>query len=112
MVSRVLPHQIDNRNLRPAGVVQIRESIAQARAEVKQSACRFLGHAGVAVGSSGDDTFKEAEDATHFRNLVKRGDNVNLRRAGVGEAGSNAACYQRADQTFSAVHRESSLVML
>jgi len=43
---------------------------------MKQSACRFLRHAGVAVGRSGDDALEEAENATHFADPVERGDDV------------------------------------
>jgi hypothetical protein len=72
----MLPHQIYKRHLRPARIVQIRKAIAQARTEMKQSACRFLRHAGVAVGRSGDDALEEAENATHFADPVERGDDV------------------------------------
>ncbi len=49
----MLPHQIYKRHLRPVCIVGIRKAIAQALTQMKQSACRFLRHAGVAVGRSG-----------------------------------------------------------
>ena len=72
----MLPHQIYQWHLRPAGIVQIRKAIAQARAEMKQSARRFLRHSGVAVGRSGDDALEQAKNATHFADPVERRDDV------------------------------------
>jgi hypothetical protein len=60
--------------MRPERVVQIREAIAQAWAEMKQSARRFLRHSGVAVGRSGDDALKQAKNATRFDPVQRRDD--------------------------------------
>jgi hypothetical protein len=74
----MLANQVDDRYLRPAGVVQIREAVRQAGAKVKQSACWFPSHAGIAIGSARDHAFEETEHTTHFRCSVKRSDNVDF----------------------------------
>ena len=58
MIRRMLANQVDDRYLRPAGVVQIREAVRQAGAKVKQSACWFPSHAGIAIGSARDHAFE------------------------------------------------------
>jgi hypothetical protein len=78
MIRRMLPNQGDDRYLRSAGVVQIREAVGQAGPKVKQSACWFPSHAGVAIGGARDHALEETEHTTHFRYSGKRGDNVDF----------------------------------
>ena len=61
-------------------------------------------HARVTVGASGHHRLREAEHTTHAGDLVQRRDEVHLRRAGVGEAGIDAAREQRANQAFGSIH--------
>jgi hypothetical protein len=82
----MLANQVDDRYPRPAGIVQIRETIRKSGAEMKQSARRFLRHAGVAVRRSRRNAFEQAKDAAHVSDSVKGGNDVNLRGAGVGKA--------------------------
>ena len=104
VVRRMLPNQIDDRHFSPAGIMQIGETVAQARAEMQQSARRFLGQPRVPIGGSGDDTLEEAQNAAHLRDLIERGHEVDFRSAWIGEASVDAAGEQRAYQAFSAVH--------
>ena len=67
-------------------------------------AAGFAGHARVAIGATGDHRLGHAEDAAHALDLVECGDEVHLRRAGVGETGIDAAGEQGADEAFGAVH--------
>jgi hypothetical protein len=43
---------------------------------MEQSACRLLRHSRIAVGRSGNDSFKQAEKATHLGDSVKSGNNM------------------------------------
>jgi hypothetical protein len=71
-----LSYKIDDRDLRAAGIVQVGEAVAEAGTEMEQSACRLLRHSRIAVGSSGDDSFKQAQEATHLGDSVKSGDDM------------------------------------
>ena len=78
MVRRVLADHVDDRYLRPAGVVQIRKAVAESGTEMQQRACRFLRHASISVGCASDHAFEQAQHAPHFWNPVKRGNNVDF----------------------------------
>jgi len=39
-----LAHEVNERDFRTSCIVKIGETIAEARSEMKQSACRFAGH--------------------------------------------------------------------
>ena len=97
MIRGVLADQIDDRNARPAGVVQIRQAVGQPWAEMQQSASWFLRHPRIAVGRSTDHSFEQAEYATHFRNAVECGHDVHFGGARICEAGVDAGGDQRAN---------------
>lgn len=58
----------------------------------------------VAVRAAGHHGFGHAEDAAHALDLVKCGDEMHFRCAGVGETGIDAAGEQRAHKAFGAIH--------
>src|SRR5262249_24067762 len=105
MISRVLADDVDDRHARSARVVQVRETVGEARAEVQQRACGFARHARIAVGRAGDDAFEEPEHATHAGLAVERRDEMHLGGAGIREADVDAAINQRREQTLGSVHR-------
>ena len=72
--------------------------------EVQQRRRRAAGHPRVAVGRAGGHALEEREDGAHVGDVVQRGDEVHLRRAGVGEADVHARVDQRPDQCLCAVH--------
>ena len=109
VIRGMLANHVDHRYLSPAGVVEICQAIAEARAEMQKSARWFPGHPRVTVGRAGDDSLKKTQNAAHVRDLVKRGDQMNFRRAGVGEAGVDAARGQGANQIFGSIHRYTAL---
>jgi hypothetical protein len=92
-----------------ARLVEICQAIAKPRAEMQKSARRSPGHPRIAVGRAGDDSLKKTQHAPYFRDPVKRGDQMNFRRAGIGEAGVNSAGDQRADQIFGSIHQSIAL---
>ena len=49
-------------------------------------AAGLVGHAAVAVGGAGRDTFEQREHRAHLGDVVERGDELHLRRSRVGEA--------------------------
>ena len=103
MVGRVVADDVDDRHLGAARVVQVRQPVAQARPEVQQRRRGPIRHPRVAVGGAGGDALEQAEHRTHLRHGVERGDEMHLRRAGVGEARRDAAVDERADQCLGAV---------
>src|SRR5208282_2630212 len=105
----MLADHVDHRHLGAAGIVEVREAIAEAGAEMEKRPCGFLGHPRVTVRRSSDDSLKKTQYATHFCDAVKRGDQMNFRCAGVGEAGVNATAEQRANQIFGPIHRSTAL---
>ena len=105
MVSRMLADDVDDRHLGTLGIVQIGKAVGQARAKMKERACRFTSHARIAVGGSGHDAFKETEHRTHFRQPVERSNNMHFRSAGIREAGPNSSSNQSTDQALCSVHR-------
>src|ERR1700733_3172343 len=81
---------------------------------MQQSACRPFGHARVTISGPGDYTFKKAEDAAHFREMVECRDEMDHRGSGVCEACFDPTCYEGSNQTFCAIHQfgrlDSSIV--
>jgi hypothetical protein len=104
MICGVLANEVDNGHACPACIVQIRETVAETRAEMQEGAGGFFSHARIAVGGSGDNAFEETEHAAYFRHSVKRSDEVNFRSAGVREAHFNPSSYQGANQTLCTIH--------
>src|SRR5437667_112686 len=79
-------------------------SIAETEAEMKESACRFPGHARITICRSRYHAFEQTEYASHFRHSVKCGNYMHFRGARVAEAGVNPPGNQRANQTRGPVH--------
>src|ERR1700722_8005660 len=104
MIGRVLAYEVDDRHVRAACIVQIREAVPDAGTKMQESAGRFFGHAGVTIRGSRSDTFEQAEHTANFRNAVKGSDNVDFRSARVREARFNSTRHQGTNQTFCAIH--------
>ena len=104
VVGRVLAHDVDDRRVRLLRVVQVGETVGEARAEVQQGRGGLPGHPVIAVGGACQHALEQAQHAAHARHLVEGGDEVHLRRARVGEANVDAARKQRADEAFGTVH--------
>ena len=54
----MLADKVDYRHVCPARIVQIGKAVPETGAQVQKGACRFLGHARVAVRGSGDNAFE------------------------------------------------------
>ena len=104
VVGRVIADDVDEGCVRAAGVVQVREPVAQPGAEVQQRRRGLVGHARVAIGRAGDDALEETEHASHLGHGVERGDEVHLGGAGIGEAHVDIAVDEGLDQGLRAVH--------
>src|SRR5208282_3113603 len=87
-----------------ARVVEIGETVCEARPEMKKRRGGFLGHAPIAVSGTRRDTLKKAQDRAQSVHLVDARDEMNLGRARVGEADRDACAYQRPDDTLGTVH--------
>jgi hypothetical protein len=99
----MLAHDADDGNLRPAGVMQISEAVAQTRTEMKERTRWLLAHPGISVCGASHNSFEETEHAAHLRNLVQSCDDMYFRRARVSEAGIDTPCHERTNQTLCAV---------
>src|SRR5579863_3644151 len=97
MMSCVLADAVDDRHVRPARIVQIGEAIPEPGTEMKQSACRFLRHAGITVCSSGYNSFEQSQHAPHFSDSIKSSNDMDFRGARVCKAGVYLPGQQRAN---------------
>ena len=116
VVGGVVADDVDHRGVGTTGIVQVGEAVAEAGAEVQQSAGRLAGDAGVAVGRPGGDALEEPEHRPHAGHVIQRGHEVHLGGARVGEAHLDAGIDQRADQRLGAVgggvaHRQDLSVL-
>ncbi len=105
MIGRVLADDIHDARARLLRVVQIGKTVAEAGSEVEQRRRGLPGHAVVTVGRTRHHAFEQSQHAAHAFDLVERRHEMHLGRPGIGEADLNAVRYQRAYETFSAVHR-------
>ena len=104
VVGRLVAHDVDDRRLRAARVVQVGQTIRQARPTVQQR-CRGLArHARITIGRTGHHALEQAQHTVHAGHAIERRHEVHLGRAGVGKAGVDAALQQCVDETFGAVH--------
>ena len=71
---------------------------------MQQGGRRLFRHPPVTVGHAGDRAFEQTQDRPDARFSVQRGDEVHLRRAGIGKADRDATVGQRPDQALGAVH--------
>ena len=85
-------------------VVDVRERVAEAGAEVQQRRGGDAGHARVAVGGRGRHALEQGQHAAHLGHAVHRRHEVHLRGARVGEADAHAGRRQRAQHALGAVH--------
>ena len=104
VIGRVIADDINERRLGAARVVEVRQTIGEARPEMQQRAGRLVGHAAIAIRHAGDRAFEEAQDGAHTIDLVQRGDEMHFRGAGIGEADLDIGGDQRAHEAFGAIH--------
>ena len=95
----VFTDDADDGGARFAGVMEIREAVAEPGTQMEKGGGGASGDARVAVGCARTDAFKEAEHAAQSGHAIERGDEMHLRRAGIHETmyqrRSPAACVKR-----------------
>ena len=104
VIGRVVADDVDRRRKRAPRVVQVGGAVEIAGAEMQQRHRRPTGHARVAVRRARRDALEQAQDRSDPRFAVQRGDEVHLARAGIGEAGPDAAIRERPDERIGTVH--------
>ena len=104
VIGCVVADDVDDGRRGAARIVEIGQTIGQARPQMEQRRRRFLGHAAIAVGHAGDGSLEETKDRTHALDLVERGHEMHFRGARIGETDLHARVHQRPYQTFRAVH--------
>src|SRR6185312_1384627 len=100
----VFADDVDDGGAGFARVVEVRERVAEARAEMEQRGGGFAGHAGVTIGRAGADAFEQAEDASHGGYAVEGGDELHLGGAGIHEADIDVVGKEGAEEGFGAGH--------
>jgi hypothetical protein len=95
---------IDDRGVCAARIVQVRQSVGQARTQVQQGGRRSFGHAAIAVCGTGHHPLEKGQYSTHLGHRVEACHEVHLRRAWVGEADVHPAAHQCTDQGLRTIH--------
>jgi hypothetical protein len=91
----MLTDEVDHRHLRALGIVEIRQSVCESGAKVKQRARGLLRHASVSVSCSCNHSLEETKNAAHLSASIQRRDNVYLRRSWVGKTSVYSTPKQR-----------------
>ena len=81
--------------MRSAGVVEVRERVAEARAEVEERGCGATRDPREAVRGPGGHALEEAQDSADLMDVVEGRDEVHLRGARVHEARRHVVSSQR-----------------
>jgi hypothetical protein len=111
VVQGMIADDVDDGGVCAARVVQVRQSVSHAWAEVQQRRGGPFGHTAVAVCRAGRHTLEQGEHSAHLRHRIERRHEVHLRGTRVGEADIHAAADQRADKglcTIHGIHLQSS----
>ena len=111
VIGRVIADDIDERGLRAPRIVQVGETIGEARPEMEERRSGLFGDAAIAVRHAGHRAFEQAEDRSHTVHLVEGGDEMHLRGAGVRETDFHTGIHQRAHKAFRTVHFPISLIL-
>ena len=82
----MIANQIDNRGAGSAGVVEVRDAVGEARAEMQQSEGRAIQHAAITIRSAGADTFEEAQNGADARDFVEGGNDWHFGSPWIGQA--------------------------
>ena len=101
---RMVADDVHRRGAGAPRVVDVGGAVREPGSAMEQRRGRPSRHARVTIGASGHHCLRKAGHATHAGDLVERRDEMHLRRAGVGEAGIDAAREQRANQAFGSIH--------
>ncbi len=104
VVRGVITNHVDQRGSGPAGVVQVREAVRQARPQVQEGGRGAARHPAVAVRRTGGHALEQAEHRAEPGDRVQAGHHVHLGGAGVAEADVHPAAGQGADQRLGTVH--------
>lgn len=104
VVAGVTAHDNDDRARRPTSIVEVGQPVREARSEMEQRDRGLFRHPAVAIGGAGRDTLMQAEDWPYRALFLEAGDEMDLGRSGIGEAGLDAAVHQRLHDTVGAVH--------
>jgi hypothetical protein len=99
----VIADPVDDGRARAPRVVQVREAVGEAGAEVEQGGRGPLGHARIAVRGAGADALEQAQHRSH-PDAIERGHERHLGRARVGEAELDPESARRLEQRLRSVH--------
>ena len=86
----MITDDVEQRGPGATSVVEIGEAVALTRSEVQQDGCGPIGHSAIAISGSGGHALEEGEYPSHGGHIVEGGNEVHLRRAGIGEANFDA----------------------
>ena len=86
----VLAHDIDDAGPGLLGVVQVGKAVGEAGAEMEEGRGGLARNTEIPVRRARGDGLMQREDGAHGGRLIQRGDEVHLRRAGIGETDVHA----------------------
>ena len=86
----VLAHDIDDAGPGLLGVVQVGKAVGEAGAEMEEGRGGLARNTEIPVRRARGDGLMQREDGAHGGRLVQRGDEMHLRRAGIGETDVHA----------------------
>jgi len=101
---RMLAYDIDHWRARPPRVVEIRDAVRQAWAQVEEGHCRRRGDSPIPVCRPCADTLEKAENRLHALDRVQCGNQGYLRGPRVSKTYVYAAGGRGLKDQFSAVH--------
>ena len=103
VVGRVVADDVDDRHLRPPGVVEVGQPIAETGPEVQQGGRGPIGHPRITVRRPGGHPLEQRQHAAHLRDRVERSHEMHLRGPGIREARGDAGVDECADECLGAV---------
>ena len=103
----VVADDVDERRPAAPGVVQVGDAVREPRAEVNQGQRRLARHPAVTVGGAGGDALELRQHAANAGDLVERGDEMDLGRAGIRETDLDAGVGGGPEHCLGAVHRSA-----
>ena len=111
MIRCMVANKIDNRRRGSPCVMQIRNTIAEARAEMKHRYRRLPSNASIAVSGSSTNALKQTEDAAHLWNGIHRLYQMHFRRPRIGKTSRHTRIHQRPYQRLGSIHLVNPLTV-
>jgi hypothetical protein len=104
MVASVVANDVDKGGLGTAGIMQVGNAIAQARAKMQQGSGGATCHASITISRARANALKQAENGPHLWHVVYGGHKVHFGCAGVGKTDVDTPVSEGLDEGLGSVH--------